>query len=139
MPNEYHARRRKAFIIPPFSLKKFVFRGFHFIITIDSMVSRKICLYKLVQIFIKFFQKNQILRAKITPCPCPKSGNILISHSHDLKDRFKAIKFMVGHFGWEHFACLVGGRPVKCSVHFCRCPCPKFHSVVSHPTSKPGS
>ena len=56
-------------------------------------------LSKLVHIFIKFFQKNQTLRAKITPCPCPKLENILVSHSHDLKDWFKAKKIMVGHLG----------------------------------------
>ena len=68
---------------------------------------------KLVQLFIHFFQKNQTLRAKISPFPWEKSGNILISHSHEPKDRFKAIKFMVGHFGWEHFVCLAGIRSVK--------------------------
>ena len=30
VPNEYHARRRKAFIIPPFSLKKLCFSWFSF-------------------------------------------------------------------------------------------------------------
>ena len=60
VPNEYHARRRKAFIIPPFSLKKYIFRGFHFIITIDSMVSKKICLYKLVQIFKGYIKLSYI-------------------------------------------------------------------------------
>ena len=51
---------------------------------------------KLVQLFIHFFQKNQTLRAKISPFPWKKSGNILISYSHEPKDRFKAIKFLVG-------------------------------------------
>ena len=68
---------------------------------------------KLVQLFIHFFQKDQTLRAKISPFPWEKSGNILISHSHEPKDRFKAIKFMVGHFGWEHFDTLAGVHSVK--------------------------
>ena len=51
---------------------------------------------KLVLLFIHFFQKNQILRAKISPFPWEKSGNILISYSHEPKDRFKGIKFLVG-------------------------------------------
>ena len=51
---------------------------------------------KLVQLFIHFFQKIQTLRAKISPFPWEKSGNILISHSHEPKDRFKTIKFLVG-------------------------------------------
>ena len=51
---------------------------------------------KLVQLFIHFFQKNQTLRAKISPFPWKNSGNILISYSHEPKDRFKAIKFLVG-------------------------------------------
>ena len=51
---------------------------------------------KLVQLFIHFFPKNQTLRAKISPFPWEKSGNILISYSLEPKDRFKAIKFLVG-------------------------------------------
>ena len=68
---------------------------------------------KLVQLFIHFFQKNQTLRAKISPFPWEKSGNILTSHSHKPKHRFKAVKFMVGHFGWEHFDTLAGVHSVK--------------------------
>ena len=68
---------------------------------------------KLVQLFIHFFPKNQALGAKICPFPWKKLGNILISHSHEPKHRFKAIKFMVGHFGWEHFAWPLGIRSVK--------------------------
>ena len=74
---------------------------------------------KLVQIFIHFFQKIQTLRAKISPFPWEKSGNIFISHSHEPKDRFKAIKFMVGHFGWEHFVCVPGIHSVNMKLSIC--------------------
>ena len=66
---------------------------------------------KLVQLFIHFFQKTQTLRAKISPFPWKKSGNFLISLSHEPKDRFKAIKFMVGQKVMGTF-CLSGRNSV---------------------------
>ena len=66
---------------------------------------------KLVQLFIHFFQKIQTLRAKISPFPWEKSRNIFISHSHEPKDRFKAIKFLVGQKVMGTF-CLSGSHSV---------------------------
>ena len=70
---------------------------------------------KLVHIFIKFFQKYQTLRAKITPCPCPKLQNFLISHSHDLKEQFKAITydFYVSVYGSKSHI-ISGTKYIKC-------------------------
>ena len=71
---------------------------------------------RLVQLFIHFFPKNQTLRAKIFPFPWEKWENILTNHTHKPKHRFKAVKFMVGHFGWEHFDTLAGVHSVKSYV-----------------------